>query len=345
MVDGAELPPHPTGEVYVRVEEQNGLPLTCISSLMVTRPPEYNYYGTDYMSSCINAKTLRGETWNGRVFCTIDPMTFPGWAQICVRLRQAGPISTTMERHPIYFQHYLDNTRESDIRTAYVLEFDPAKGEWAESPVSVVQTGAPGADTRGYGGVCYGRIGTAESTRPYSSIGSTGSSSRAGSALESAGRNHSTRGSMAFTPGSSGRIDSPLFSSSDMRPGHQVTDPPSSAGRPGFMETNSRFSSRRAPIPEPASLTSHDGCRGWCRRCGDVTSSSLCPDSPTTTGLEVDISSTLSGNMTSGGIRRSSLSRKTMQQPMSVQELSSTTNKPPRKRASVSFALTQLVLR
>ena len=72
MVDGAELPPHPTGEVYVRVEEQNGLPLTCISSLMVTLPPEYNYYRTDYMSSCINAKTLRGETWNGRVSCTIS---------------------------------------------------------------------------------------------------------------------------------------------------------------------------------------------------------------------------------------------------------------------------------
>ena len=64
MVDGAELPPHPNGEIYVRVEEQNGLPLTCVSSLMVTLPAEYNYYGTDYMSSCVNTKTLRGEAWN-----------------------------------------------------------------------------------------------------------------------------------------------------------------------------------------------------------------------------------------------------------------------------------------
>jgi NAD-dependent SIR2 family protein deacetylase len=340
MVDGAELPPHPNGEIYVRVEEQNGLPLTCINSLMVTLPSEYTYYGTDYMSSCVNTKTLRGETWNGRVSCTIDPMTFPGWAQICVRLRQAGPVGTAMERHPVYFQHYLDNTRESDVRTAYVLEFDPAAGAWADAPLSVVQTGAPGADNRGYGGMSYGRIGTAESTRPYSSIGSTGSSSREGSALASAGRGGGgggTRGSMVFTPGSSGRPDSSMFPSTDMRPGTSgYFDVPTSAGRSGFMDGNSQFS-----LPDMSASPSRPASRATMVDGGISSVGVVAPLGSDLGGAGSDTPSTAGsrgGGM--GGIRRSSLSRNEIQRPMSMQQLTSSSSsaKPMRKRPSVSFA-------
>ena len=118
-------------------------------------------------------------------------------------------------------------------------------------------------------------------------------------------------------------------------PEHQVTLTHHRLPTPRIMETNSQFSLQTHHLGAASSRATMVVCMVSATWRG---LSSLCPDSPMTTGLEVDISSTLSGNMTSGGIRRSSLSRKTMQRPMSVQELSSTTNKPPRKRASVSFA-------
>ena len=58
VVEGAELPPHPNGEVFVQVEEQNGLPLTCVSSLNVRLPHEYAYYGSRIMSTCVNKQSL-----------------------------------------------------------------------------------------------------------------------------------------------------------------------------------------------------------------------------------------------------------------------------------------------
>ena len=333
MVDGARLPPHPNGEIYIRVEEQNGLPLTCVSSLMVTLPPEYNYYGTDYISQCVNTKTLRGETWNGRVSCKIDPFSFSGWAQICVRLRQAGPAENAMERHPIYFQHYLDNTREADVRTAYVLEFDPLAGAWSKHPLSVVQTGAPGANLDGFGGMTYGRIGTAESTRPMSSAGTTPSSrvtpSTMGSRVDrlSESRVGSTRGSMVFTPGSSGMSHISVHTPNDMQSSALAFfDPPLSADSSGFLGGNSRFS-----LP-PMASTSRPSSRATETT---VVTNTITADQRKNTNHSVENSSVAHPGL---AIRRSSLSRKHMQRPMSMQQLESSSKKSLTKRPSVSFA-------
>jgi hypothetical protein len=141
VVDGAELPPHPNGEVYVQVEEQNGLPLTCVSSLNIKLPEEYAYYGSRRMSSCVNKQTLNGEDWDGRVRCMIDPMAHAGWAQICITLRQPGPSMTNMCHKPLYFSYWLDTTTEGESITAYELEFDPVVGEWSKEPLSITEEG------------------------------------------------------------------------------------------------------------------------------------------------------------------------------------------------------------
>ena len=144
VVPGAELPPHPNGELFVSVEEQNGLPLTCISSLNVRLPEEYAYYGSRRMSKCVDYKSSQGEDWDGRVRCNIDPMAHEGWAQVCVTLRSAGPVVTSMTNKPLYFSYWLGTENEGESSTAYILEYNPLNGTWCDEPISIEEDGDNG---------------------------------------------------------------------------------------------------------------------------------------------------------------------------------------------------------
>ena len=53
------------------------------------------------------------------------PTTFAPTTDPCLQDGSPGPPQTAMELRPVYFSHFLDNTREANVRTAYVLEFDP----------------------------------------------------------------------------------------------------------------------------------------------------------------------------------------------------------------------------
>jgi hypothetical protein len=68
-------------------------------------------------------------------------MAHAGWAQVCVTLRQPGPVMTNMMHKPLYFSYWLDTTKEGESITSYELEFDPRKGEWSEEPLSIVEEG------------------------------------------------------------------------------------------------------------------------------------------------------------------------------------------------------------
>jgi NAD-dependent SIR2 family protein deacetylase len=141
IVPGAELPPHPNGELFCSIEDQNGLPLTCISSLNVRLPEEYAYYGSRRMSTCVDHKSSNGEDWDGRVRCVVDPMAHEGWTQVCLTVRSPGPRLTSMSYKPLYFSYWLGTMNEGESSTAYVLEYDPYLGTWSDEPLSIVEEG------------------------------------------------------------------------------------------------------------------------------------------------------------------------------------------------------------